>query len=204
MGDPKYSQIKDDLHVAMEPFQDEKTVKQYFGTDLTEAGIIPILVVAENHNQTTSFLLPSDEPELFAINQDNLSIETKYGSEAFDTKSAKATATRDIEKYNADKEQTGYAAMALTTPIILLPLIPVMASVDLGPSYKTITVEQNIIFKAFKKGTISPGESESGFIYLKVPNDFNQEAQLRITLNAFNMQLKRADDLNLIFTIKKR
>jgi hypothetical protein len=79
-----------------------------------------------------------------------------------------------------------------------------MAAVDLGPSYKAIPVEQNIISKAFKKGTLSPGESESGFIYLKVPNEFNQDAQLGITLRALNMQSKQLEDFNLIFTIKNR
>lgn len=195
-------QIKDNLHVAMEPFQEKEIVKYYFGTDLTETGIIPILVVTENHNRTTSFLLPSAEPELFTT-QNNLLIENnKTGnSGAFDTKSAKTTSSQEIDKYNKSRE---IAAMAITTPIILLPLVPILASVDLGPSYKAITVEQNIISKAFKKGTLSPGESESGFIYLKVPKELNQDAQLGITLKALNMHSKQLEDFNLTFTIKNR
>ena len=174
-------QVKDGLQVGIHVITDNITAKQYFGTDLLAKGIIPVLVVAENHNNSLSFISPYDKPEI-SLAPHNKKPETKIA-----IPDSGIMASDSAKKAVYEREIPGL----------------IFEFVDYGPTEKSVSVQQNIILKSLKKKTLSPGEKQSGFLYLSLPAKIDQNVQLLITLNAMNLSLKKIEAFNFIFKLPK-
>lgn len=48
------------LAVAVDAIDDPRRVERYFGTDLTEAGVLPVLVIVSNHGERRVEVSPAD------------------------------------------------------------------------------------------------------------------------------------------------
>ncbi|MFL6655025.1 MAG: hypothetical protein ACJ8KA_09545 [Sulfurifustis sp.] len=55
-----WAQKRDGVSVTVDEIADPARVKQYFGVDLLEAGLLPVDVIASNHGQHRVTLKPSD------------------------------------------------------------------------------------------------------------------------------------------------
>ena len=76
-----YSQVQDGLKIAIHPIANKSDCKKYFGMDLLSSEILPVFVVAENRNPTSSFILTNDQFTL--SNADNPIIDqSKVGDES--------------------------------------------------------------------------------------------------------------------------
>ncbi len=62
------SQTNDGLFVTVEFFYDEEKIQQYFGINLLEKNILPVFILANNHNSSSSFLLFKEK---FSLNKSN-------------------------------------------------------------------------------------------------------------------------------------
>src|SRR5690349_496144 len=60
-------QEKKGLTIAVKPFTDEKEVRDTFKMNLLSKGLLPILVVAENRNPSSSFQIAKED--VFVLNE---------------------------------------------------------------------------------------------------------------------------------------
>ncbi len=133
------------LVVAAHALTDEDQVERYFGTDLVDDGILPVLVVAANRGSDSSFIVLSDSIQLARPT---------------------AKATGDDVASTTASQAVGYTglATALVVPVVAIALIPTaaaMLSSAREQSYSFLT-------KQFHSQTVSPGEQVSGFMYFKL------------------------------------
>ena len=82
----------DNICVALLPIQEKHEVDKYFGNSLYSANILPILVVVENANKASSFLLPADEPKIYLFKYDEKTKENPVQN------TSKTTGTMNAKK----------------------------------------------------------------------------------------------------------
>jgi len=76
----EYSQVLDGLRIAVHPIKAASECEEYFGENLISLGILPVLVVAENENTASSFILTNDQFSL--LNAEDASLDrSKVGDE---------------------------------------------------------------------------------------------------------------------------
>ncbi len=145
---------KQDLCIAVRAMTDKKELEQYFGTDLSALKILPVYVVAENRNLSTSFL----------VSKDNISLVHKETMNSMRRGSDSVTG----------EPSTGYKAAAVVGAVGFLamspPLVPFMLVGAKAGSDATV-IKQNLTSKAFETRTVSPGKSVDGFVYFTLPDE---------------------------------
>ena len=144
---------KNNLCIAARAVTDKKDLEQYFGTDLTELKILPVYIVAENRNISSSFLLSNDYISL----QHTSGLEgAKHGDRSVSGKSPGGAAT----------------AMAGGASLLLVPLAaPALLFTGLKAVSDASVIKQNLASKTLYTGTISPGKSTDGFVYFTLPGE---------------------------------
>ena len=146
------------------------------------------MVVAENTNKDSSFLLPADEPKiyLFRLDEKNKEIPTHNSSETTGTMNTK----KSIYEYGDIKWKEGKGSRiavgfigGLATGItgIILEILTVDPGEDIRTSAYSVTK------KSFRKETLSPRETESGFMYVKLPNETDKNHKLFVNISVINM-----------------
>src|SRR5439155_25218327 len=56
----RFSQTKDGLSVAVDPVTDKQKLKEWLRKDIVAAGLLPMLVVVDNRNPSTSFAITKE------------------------------------------------------------------------------------------------------------------------------------------------
>ncbi|GEM_PF-4291467 len=56
----KHVNTQNKLSLAINPLTDKQEIEKYFGMDLLSANTLPILVIAENNNPVSSFIISKD------------------------------------------------------------------------------------------------------------------------------------------------
>jgi len=162
-------QDKEGLKVAIEPLFDERKTKRLFGLNLVSEGILPVLVVAENHSSKSRYFLRKNE---FLIGLDLESTET-----AESPNPAKLKSEMDM------------ASGALIVTVIAMPFI----STALYPIFGKLHTEAQIIVQNLKEKellekTLAPGGSQYGFVYFHFPNKKISRDNLIIQIKAVNLE----------------
>ena len=183
----KYShhQEKDGLAFAIQPLSDPTQLRKYFGDNLLKKGILPVLIVAQNHNGIETFL----------VSEDNVSINPGHGqSKGNDKKSERVVSSAEAGSAAYEKDYEG-VRLAILAPI-LLPA----AFVDWGPTEHSKSVQHNIMAKALRRKSLSPGQSYSGCIYIKLSTDSSNSEVITIVLTA--EKFKDGESLDFAFPVK--
>jgi len=168
------------LIVAADPFVEQNRLNAFFGTDLLANGILPVLVVVENHHSQDSYSLSRDQFGLIA-GQPGREVGVESDTDA-----------NFAVKGRAGKEKiagVGRGSMEVATTgmplMILSPLIPAALGIPgllLQPVGAELMdanmINSNLTAKAFVDCTLMPGQSKSGFIYFRL-NSREQSKHLR-------------------------
>jgi hypothetical protein len=77
-------------------------------------------------------------------------------------------------------------ALILTGPIFWLAAIP-LSMADYGPTDETKSLQQALITKSLRKQTLTPGKTESGFLYYHIPPDISSGENVGIKLKATDL-----------------
>lgn len=129
-ADCRAQATKEGLTIGIHPIFDKQEAEHYFGSDLLLRGLLPVLVVVENHSKDASYLL--------SMNNCSLSQSTGYGSKA-DLPSREGAA-----------------------------LIP-GGLIGLAITCNAYNKRTGMAIKELRDQTVSPGQTEDGFVYFKVP-----------------------------------
>jgi hypothetical protein len=183
----KFTQEQQGLMVAIDPFMEEDRLKTYFGTDLLANGILPVLIVVNNHNPQSGYLV---QAESFSL--------SKKGGTVTDSKGGEAQAPRP----NLDGAQAGVAAggviAAAAIPLLMVPAVFAIIVMDKKMANAT-AINENLRKNAFVGRTVLPGESHSGFVYFKVGS--RDEAKDLGTISSRVKELKSDKELLFVYQI---
>jgi len=150
--------VKGDLQVAAQPLVDEQEQRKYFGVVLTDVGVLPVFIVAENRSTTRRFLLRDDSITLQSI-----------GSARAFPKAVQDTIASDPggkAKHDAALATTGAAVVA--GPIFLALPAVLMAVGFAKNSEGAALIQDNLFDKTLFTRTVLPGRTVSGFAYFMV------------------------------------
>lgn len=187
-------QNKNGLHVAVDAFQNKQLIAKYFGAELAEKGIIPILVVAENHNSDSSFLLPSADVEVTVLSDKQskaVNLQQQVGK-SLTLESAQASA-HEQARYDLGKEYLVGGGV----------LFSWLSFVDLGPTEQAAALKQELAVKALVKKTLSPGKEQSGFIYFGIPPKLDHDVHLQVKLKTLNLSSRKEKTFSFLVNIQK-
>ncbi len=167
------------LVLAVEPIVDGATSQRYFGTDLGDANIVPVLVVAENRS-TASFLLDKNQIELLT---------------------PKPALEEAVSEGGAEAAMTASVAALGVGMVAFLPLavaaIPAMFAVGKELSDLSAT-EHQLLTSELQSTTLSPGKRAHGFVYFQLPAD-RELAQLGLTVPFVDLERQRTERFEFRF-----
>ena len=140
----------DGLTIAVQPVTNKEDLEKYFGTDLYSLKIVPIYIVAENANATSSFLLSKEKVSL-----QNKKVTSSL-TEGARTKGKSATG-----------EGMEIASLVFAGGLAGLAL----ERVGMKMVSDAEVVKCNLGAKEMQTRTVSPGKSVDGFVYFKLPDE---------------------------------
>lgn len=146
---------KNGVKIAVHPVTG-KEMKDTFRTDLLSKGVLPILVVAENHSASSSYILAKDRVFVLSGTATNISQQTKVASESGGV-------------------AAGVAGAALLSPALLLAGLK-MAS-------DATVIQHNLGDKELYSRTLGPGQKAQGFIYYNFPKGAKLEDSYRVLVD---------------------
>lgn len=126
------------LVVGIQPVEDQNDQKNYFDSDLTKKGFIPVYIVIENHSSADSFLF------------DKGAVRIGVG-----------TATGSGPNANSKSVETLQVVSALA-------ISPVGIIIGAKLAKDEALIQTNLLKKEVQSRTISPTSSTSGFLYIPV------------------------------------
>jgi hypothetical protein len=135
---------KNGVTIGVQPLTDRREVKETFKVNLLEKGLLPILLVAENHSTSSTFILAKEK--VFVLNE-----------------ATGATNTSQREKMAS--EAVGNAGTAIGVATMSLPLV--LASLKMASD--ATVIQHNLADKELYSRTLGPGQRAHGFIYFHYP-----------------------------------
>lgn len=176
-----FEKIQEGLRIYVRPMRDESEIEKYFGENLLKKNILPVFVLAENKSGSNYFLVePADE---YQRNSNRLQDEKSRESDNQNTKFISA----EEAKTSVYEKETGLEkSLILTGPIFWLAAIPI-ALADYGPTDASKSLQQTLITKSLRKQTLTPGKTESGFLYYFIPANISSAKNVGIKLKATNL-----------------
>ena len=161
---------KDNLNIAVQPMTDKNEQENIFGTVLTDEGILPVFIIAENRHSSKSFILNTD----LIILQD------------------KVTKTPCPRPVKTDAANTaGGEAMAVVSLLLISPLLGMLAQKTIADA---TVIHQGLVDKGLYTHTISPGKSVKGFVYFKLPDSKVNLKDLSLVVQASELGTKTAQN----------
>lgn len=135
--------------------------KEVFGTDVVDDGVLPLLIMAENHHASTSFVLAKNKVRVVDAN---------------------AIPSGKIEGVGQTKEAIGGAISAAGVLLISpLALVGTKLSSDAG------VVSHGMGMKELQSHTVDPGQQVHGYVYLPIPKDTRRnQIDLRVIIEAID------------------
>jgi hypothetical protein len=178
-----YSYVKDGLVVAIHPLMSKQETEKYFGTDLLSANILAVLVVAENQNDSASFILSKDKVSLKAG-------EATAGS---------ATGHRQVGDPSAG-EALGAAANVGALAIVATALVSIPLGLLAGDMISDAgVIRRNFTTNELQTKTLSPGQKVQGFVYFQLPAKHNLLPQWAVHIEAVNLSNRGANTFDFAF-----
>lgn len=167
------------MQVAIEPFLDRAQNELYFGTPMVDRNIIPLLIVAENHSDSTSYLLERNN-----IAFEPISAPGVESPEAL-ADSSLAEHSRIHAPMNAWAQTAGIVQrLPVTSASALFAGAGVLLVYkDIAGGKKEGVFRHNLVEKELMDRTLRPGARMSGFVYIRTPtSSIKDYAACRIAL----------------------
>lgn len=144
------------LSVAVHPITDTAELKRVFGANLLAWRVLPVFVVAENTNPSSSFL----------ISKDLVSLRSKITAADLQEGQSKSAGNG---KMVASGKMVAVAGLGLAG-LVTLPLsLPLLCAGDKIVS-DTSVIADNMVSQELQVSTVSPGKSVDGFVYFTLPS----------------------------------
>jgi hypothetical protein len=126
------------LFVGIQPVEDLNDQKNYFDSDLTKKGFIPVYIVIENRSSEDSFLF------------NKTGVKIGVGTAAGSGPNANSKSVETLQVVSA------------------LAISPVGMIIGAKLAKDQAMIQTNLLKKEVQSKTLSPGSSTSGFLYLPV------------------------------------
>lgn len=156
----KNQKTNNNLRIAILPLTDAKLQEKYFGVALTDIGVLPVFIIAENQNATQRFLLRDDL----------IYLQNAATKEIFPK--AKQTDAADDDPNLHGKCLT--AEIVTATSVLIVPVVSLgslATSISLATtSVKIKAIQDNLFDKTLYTQVLSPGKSAEGFAFFKLSN----------------------------------
>ena len=171
----------------MRPLEDKKEIIRYFGANLLKKNILPVFILVENINATRHFLVePAGQDDQFSTSGQNNKIE---GSKLQDNPRISSKDAKGIV-YETDRERF----LITTGPVIWLAVLPlaIMSDFQYGPTDSSKSLQQAIISQSLRKQTLTPGQTEQGFLYYQLPPGSSSTQTIGISIKATDIETQEA------------
>lgn len=167
------SMTRQDVTVSLHVLNDPEEIELYFGTDLLEQGLVPVLVRIENNHPQESVVLLKNQVRL------------KSGGQPDQDNVADALGTVNRQ---------GSAEM-IAGGVVCLPLS------ILGVHFfaDSTAIRVNLLKKELKEQTLPPGSSDSGFLYFQVNVDLETQGIKEVSLKC--LQIGTQKELEFVFQV---
>jgi hypothetical protein len=194
----------DNVCMALLPIQEEHEIDKYFGHSLYSANILPILIVTENTNKDSSFILPTDEPKIYFFKLDEITKETP--TQKSDRPTSNIDVKKEIYEYGDTQWKEGRSERIVRGFITglgmgIAGIISEASTVDPGEDIHTSAY--SVTRKSLRKETLSPLETESGFIFVNLPNDIDINQRLFVNISIKNMKSGKESEFVFIQSLTK-
>jgi hypothetical protein len=178
---PTASQIHAGIQLSLEEFISSEKSRRAFDADLAAYGVLAILLKAENRSQTTYSV---DEKETKAF----------LGSRLLPALSGIDAANRAGSRDYVSKA----AVWTLATGPFALFLWPAIISTS-GTHTTEVNrgIEQHFQSLAFGKAIMKPAQTAAGFLYFRLPEDWNGQDQIVIQITARETENNKPISFNL-------
>lgn len=168
LGQAGHLQSLDGLRIGVQALSDPEEIDQYFGTDLLSKRILPVLVVAENSNASSSFLLSDSDFMLGRDDNELLSLSAQ-------TMSGASSAGPTLKSGGLVTALAGFAVPGLGFAGLPLALIGQKVAAD------DMEIQRNFSLKQFWTRTVTPNRQARGFVYFPLQDDTDLDgASMRI------------------------
>ncbi|MBU1235523.1 MAG: hypothetical protein KJ634_00550 [Gammaproteobacteria bacterium] len=164
-------QVQGDVRVAVQPITDAEEQRKYFGVVLTDAGVLPVLIVVEDHSSSRRFLIRDDLIVMRAKSTNQVLAkpmlqdmsDAPYAEPMHKVSAATSTsavAAGDVALL-AGNTVAAAGAFVFALPAVLM-------AVGVAKNAESAAIIQNNLFDntLFTK-TVMPNKSISGFAYFK-------------------------------------
>jgi hypothetical protein len=189
----KYCFDQEGLRIAIDPFFEEERIRLYFGGDLISRGILPVLIIIENNDNKTGYLLERNAIQL-QDSQQGASDRVAYSREP-----AIVYPLRPLNILEILLNPTPFGAITLTARA--LSGNPIMKpDIDDDVVLEAHMLNENLKKKAFVDRTVFPGESHSGFVYFQIKGSDDLKNIFAIVVKVKNIRFD--NELSVDFKIK--
>jgi hypothetical protein len=179
------------LLVAVRPVTDENEIKETFGTALLEEGILPVLVVTENRNPSTSFIFTKDK--VAVVNREALERDASQRQRVASDTAGPAMATAGV---SAAVISVAVAPAA----VIALPLV----IGGLKMSSDAQVIEHSLREKEFYSRTVGPAQKAYGYVYFHLPQGTTTLDQHHVLVEAIDSSTGEAMIFDFPINYSKR
>ncbi len=150
-------QVQGDVHVAIQPITDTEEQQKYFGVVLTDAGVLPVLIVVEDHSPSRRFL----------VRDEFIVLKNRSTGQACAKPMLQNMTNASSSEKGQDVSNVAGLAFIVAGPLIFA-LPAVLMSAGLGKDSETTAIIQNNMFEnTLFTRTVLPNKSISGFAYFK-------------------------------------
>jgi hypothetical protein len=175
----KLCQEQEGLKVAVDPYFEKERVNDSFQFDLLSYGVLPVLIVIENHHPKSGFLL--NKKDFLVAKEDEYQANAKESVDPAVSRFSDPTAAR-------------VRAVGILLGSFVLTSYALKRDIDVNK------MNENMIKKVLIDRTIYPGETYSGFVYFNVGDERTIKEIRVILIRAKNISTDK--EFDLIFQIK--
>ena len=186
------------LVIAVEPVYDRKKVVEYFGFDMLEQHVLPVLIIAENQAIETAYIINKDSCYLRPLAESPVEPEPERLKENIEETQATAELL-----FPPGLLPTGTGVLAIDACYVVTGIILIHEL--WSTKLKAETYKHNIIKKELMESSMYPGDSQHGFFYFKLPeNPGTGLFELRLAVSDishkerisynFNIEIKGEDE----------
>ncbi|MGR9053802.1 MAG: hypothetical protein ACU84J_14245, partial [Gammaproteobacteria bacterium] len=155
------------LSITVHPLS-KKEIDEIFMIDLLDKGVLPILIIADNRNASTSFIL--SKKKVAVVDQ-------------------KAIKTININRTKVVSDTAGEVMSEGVSAILPLPLIVAGAKMTSDAQ----VIQHNLGVKELQSRTLDPNQSAHGYVYFQFPKSgvekLNNFHVLIEAIDTFDFQL---------------
>jgi len=174
---------KDGVTIGIHPITDKSEIMERFEFDLPSKGLLQILFVVYNQNDTSSFI----------IDREKILVANAAGGPG------RPSQRKEVTAEQFDNGHTCNMVGGILTSLLFLPALP-LACYGGKLMCDTIVIEYNLGDKEFYSRTLDPGQSAQGYIYFQYPpggmpaGDYHVKADLKDSatgqVTPFNLPFK--------------